>query len=139
MKALRRRRPDLVMMVLMIFSIFHRFIVPVSDHPNRSQDLAPFPVLNPGGLLALHRACLSALLYKSIKRMCLFDFDITNVEPEALVSKQSPIKFYNGMAYGCSWNDEDQYVTRFSKYPEQVGAMQFNRGDAKARTNTRRK
>lgn|GEM_PF-4733330 len=30
-------------------------------------------------LLAFRRARLSTLLYKSIKRVCLFDFEITNV------------------------------------------------------------
>ena len=38
-------------------------------------------------LLAFRRARLSTLLYKSIKRMCLFDFEITNVEGNRVVSK----------------------------------------------------
>lgn len=38
------------------------------------QELAPFPIF--GGLLARHRACLSALLYKSIP----YRFDDANVE-----------------------------------------------------------
>ena len=58
------------------------------------QDLAPFPSdFSGGGLLALHRACLSALLYKSLKQICLFDFDNTNVEPENNVSKRAA-KFF---------------------------------------------
>ena len=46
---------------------FFRFIYPDPDFPDQSQDLAPFPP-GGGGLLALLRACLSALLYKSVKR-----------------------------------------------------------------------
>jgi hypothetical protein len=65
---------------------FHRFIFPGLDHPSRSQDLAPFPYWE--WLLALLRACLSALLYKSIGKMCLLDFDTTNLEPEKLLSKR---------------------------------------------------
>jgi len=38
-------------------------------------------------LLVLQRACLSTLLYKSIKRCAFFDFDITNVEANHMVSK----------------------------------------------------
>ena len=38
-------------------------------------------------LLAFRRARLSTLLYKSIKVMCLFDFEITNVEGNRVVSK----------------------------------------------------
>jgi hypothetical protein len=53
----------------MMFFIIKRFIYPEPDFPDRSQDLAPFlPIVSGGGLLALHRACLSALLYKSVKR-----------------------------------------------------------------------
>lgn len=39
-------------------------------------------------LLAFRRARLSTLLYKSIKRVCLLDFEITNVEGKAMVSKE---------------------------------------------------
>ena len=50
-----------------IVFIIDRFIYPEPDFPDQSQDLAPFP-RGGGGLLALLRACLSALLYKSVKR-----------------------------------------------------------------------
>jgi hypothetical protein len=57
-----------------MFFIINRFIYPEPDFPGQSQDLAPFPPKGMGGgLLALHRACLSALLYKSVKRYGLFD------------------------------------------------------------------
>src|SRR5688572_3632581 len=66
------------------------------------QDLAPFPlILLRGGLLALQRACLSALLYKSMKQMCLFDFDTTNVEPANNVSKRAAKFFYNAKTDDC--------------------------------------
>jgi hypothetical protein len=51
------------------------------------RDLAPFSKRHRIRLLAFLRARLSTLLYKSIKRTCLFDFDNTNVWPERLVSK----------------------------------------------------
>lgn len=64
---------------------FFRFIYPDPDFPDQSQDLAPFPP-GGGGLLALLRACLSALLYKSVKRL-LIRLRNTNVERDNLVSK----------------------------------------------------
>ena len=70
--------------------VFHctRFIFPDPDFPDQCQDLAPFlPDESGGGLLALHRACLSALLYKSMKAICFIRLGSTNVEPENMVSK----------------------------------------------------
>ena len=74
MKALKPLRPKAEWMMSAMFFIIDRFIYPDPDFPDQSQDLAPFlPNGSGGGLLALHRACLSALLYKSVKRQSLFD------------------------------------------------------------------
>jgi hypothetical protein len=73
MKALRRRSPDTVM-VLMIFSIFSSVYSSRFGPSEPESGFSTFP--KAGGLLVLHRACLSALLYKSIKR-CAYSTLIT--------------------------------------------------------------
>jgi len=67
--------------ILMIFFIFNRFIFSAIG----GSGFSTFQIIR--RLLAFLRACLSTLLYKSIKQMCLFDFDNTNVYPEIIVSK----------------------------------------------------
>jgi hypothetical protein len=52
-------------------NVFH-FLTGLYFPPLVEQDLAPFCIRR---LLAFLRARLSTLLYKSIKRTCLFDFD----------------------------------------------------------------
>jgi hypothetical protein len=72
-KALRRWSPD-TKMVLMIFSIFSSVYSSRFGPSEPESGFSTFP--KAGGLLVLHRACLSALLYKSIKR-CAYSTLIT--------------------------------------------------------------
>src|SRR6188768_3593238 len=74
-------------------------------------------------LLAFRRARLSALLYKSIKRMCLFDFEFTNVEGNVVVSKSWGKKI-------CGYRTAVREAAK-----EAEGAKTFHRRDAGALRN----
>ncbi len=66
--------------------VFHFFLG--LYFPRRLAGVSGFSTFShSGGLLALHRACLSALLYKSMKQVCFFRLGLTNVESENKVSK----------------------------------------------------